>query len=56
MKYIRVIPKENILKNILFCNNAMDNSGHCVLRVEVGHRSIHLQIRIKLNVKRRSYG
>ena len=56
MKCIRVVPKENILKNKLFLTNAKDNSGHCVLRENVGHISIQHQIRMKLNVKLRSYG
>ena len=55
MKCIRVVPKENILKNKLFLNNAIDNSRHCVMREDVGHISIQRQIRMKLNVKRRSY-
>ena len=56
MKCIRVVPKENILKNKLFLTNAKVNSRHCVLREDAGHISIQRQIKMKLNVKRRFYG
>ena len=56
MKCIKVVPKENILKNKLFLNNAIDNLGQCVLRENVEHISIQHQIKMKLNVKHMSYG
>ena len=56
MKCIRVVPNAHILNNKLFVNNVMDNLGHCVVREDVGQILIHCQIRMELNVKRRTYG